>query len=409
MLISVATCAFWCLRQAIKLAKRGHRIRVSVIDAAVAAGEGGRKAFHVPSYHRKLYSRKVFDNGTHIYGGKREFLIWGTIPAEAVLCDFNIADFMEFCSSQSSLQNLFRLRTMSGTGDTDRALRLLKLDQHVLNHESVEAMAKFMGWFPNFALHENPTITTKTITKFVWDICMSWYVRPAQPLTYTAWATLAETFVSSLSPAPPTLLHDEYKESFLYGVLFSYGKEKWERDLATGMEQVRRNARKDGLGLPDEVLATEKHSLTTTIRRFYYSETPVIAPSTPRARPRPQQLTPAQTPTKAIITPFTTPLTPVTPITPSSEPAPTEHPSISRPRRSAARVDYQIRALSPEPISIDSDSDDNNELLDADSDSDSSMGDLSELLPPTPSPSARRFVSVRIRDSDGLWAAAPIV
>lgn len=46
------------------------KLRISIIDASIAGGDGGRNAYHMRAYHKQLKERRVFTDGKWQYAGK---------------------------------------------------------------------------------------------------------------------------------------------------------------------------------------------------------------------------------------------------------------------------------------------------------------------------------------------------
>lgn len=115
--ISTSNSLVWAFRQASKKMEeakketplRGQKLRLSVINAKAVGGNDKKGYYYVPPYFRLLKEKKVFDNGVWNYGGTSDFLIWATIPREAILCDFAIEDLSNLYSSFLDIGNVFRL------------------------------------------------------------------------------------------------------------------------------------------------------------------------------------------------------------------------------------------------------------------------------------------------------------
>ncbi|GAB7353640.1 hypothetical protein MBLNU459_g4052t2 [Dothideomycetes sp. NU459] len=247
--ISVSFSLFWVVRQALKQAAKGVRCgRITIINAQVAGA--GNRAFFVPPFHQQLKNKKVFTRYAWTYRGSHEFVIWGAIPANAILCNMSLQDLEARVSRLPHVRTAMRfdLLSMPGIGNT-RVRKRLQEHARPLTLDLTVDLARLL-----LSLGVDATAPPARIAKLVSDFIQGWAINVERDSS-ARWNRLAAPFAFELNSrnASEAQLR-AVEEAFLYGLKSGLGDFNWQASpQKTGVMQ-RRVARAGLESLPTSSL-----------------------------------------------------------------------------------------------------------------------------------------------------------
>ncbi|GAB7342945.1 hypothetical protein MBLNU457_g1052t1 [Dothideomycetes sp. NU457] len=274
--VSMASRFFWTIRQAMKLflRKMPNRsadaavdysgLRICLLDTATV--QKHTSVFYAKPYHDQLKSRRVFTNGAWMYGTLHEHVAWHSIPKEAAICDFSVAELQELCAADDRLNNLLRLDTISEPGGTGKIHSALQ--EQALDAESVKALSRLII----FAFAHRPVgpvdlkRSPEYIKALVTGLVEGWKLRPRPHMPLEEWSALAEVFAHGIEEAVGGPLRGinrvRFVEAFLQGV--RAGFRKWASEGTTALEKT---CTRYGLHNVDAIL---DNVLTPPVNRFQH-------------------------------------------------------------------------------------------------------------------------------------------
>ncbi|GAM84015.1 hypothetical protein ANO11243_020060 [Dothideomycetidae sp. 11243] len=280
--VSVSSNLHWVMTAAAIKHKRGESMRITIIDAKIAAGTDGARAYHVHPFYSQLRERGAYDDlGKMMYRGKYEFLVWAHIPKSAIVGDFAYGDFKGFVESEAGLKDIFRLPQLErpGQGGSDVIRNKWKNNPYDLLHTStIPALVDTIIWL--FCRNPDTTIPiADAMTKLVSDFTCGWVIRPSRALSRQEWASLALQFSralhSKLGMATSEQSLHHLAKSFLFGIVSGLGEPHWYLDAAQ-KAQLRAEMLSYGLGQPDEILSKSENPITAGIRSLINAPLPTL-------------------------------------------------------------------------------------------------------------------------------------
>ncbi|PSK36734.1 ERAD-associated E3 ubiquitin-protein ligase HRD1 [Elsinoe australis] len=290
--VSVSNDFYWCMRNAVKKAAVGKEIRVSIIDGRAAAGDDGSKAYHLKAYSGQIRSRRAYKNGGWRPAGNSEFLIWGRIPKEAVVCDFAVGDFLGTCRSNKAFGDVFRAHYFESAGATNIIRRIMSQDHPELNLVTITTICDlFRCMYSSTTTQSFPK--EEYITKLVSDIVQGWQIKPKRELSRPEWLALGQNFAETLCQKfdlpPMTTTHRNLARAFLFGMLSGFGDLNWQSDDSLKLKMIA-NAKAYGLEDPDIMYAAQDNPIIASIRSCMWenvspSHARLIGPDAPTQVP----------------------------------------------------------------------------------------------------------------------------
>ncbi|KAJ9627008.1 hypothetical protein H2203_003468 [Taxawa tesnikishii (nom. ined.)] len=242
--ISVCITLNWVIRQALQAQSRDEtNPRICVIDASIAGRN--RKAFYPGPYHREIKKYRPYENGAQLYSGTYEFLIWGNIPKEAIICDFPLSHLREHVDGIPELSSMLGFDILS---QHRRSFRNVILPQ--LQARNVQVKPSIIPAMASLAtfLGIDATSPAAYISKVVADIIEGWGIRPSID-SWAAWydkAKLFAIYLSTISMSGP-FDQKETAEAFLAGARAGLGQYDWFR-FPSKERTVNTRASRVGLG-----------------------------------------------------------------------------------------------------------------------------------------------------------------
>jgi hypothetical protein len=208
---------FWSIKNALKKLREGDNVAFSVIDRQKIPDD---HVFYANAYYEAPSRQVLFNNGAQRYRGISEFLIWRTIPEDAVLYSITIADLCQKIRDDPDMAMVFRIekcfrkrknRRIEPNLEAD-----LEADQLPLSANVVSAIAKFLrlllaGCCPLQIRH------------VVSDIIHGWRIQvPYQPPRI--WSAFSERFLIAITESGRRSLsvneQENVKLAFLQGVRY---------------------------------------------------------------------------------------------------------------------------------------------------------------------------------------------
>lgn len=215
------------------------------------------------SYQKEACKKFIFPGGKQKYQAKHEYLIWGKIPAEAIIKTVALQDLVVLANDVEVLGNAFTLDLLGAKGDFQSRIKNHRTRKPVsLKKTIIPAMARLIHFFG--------LSKSSNLARMVREIIQGWVIEIA-PMTSVEWAETAASFahfMSSLSGHFEGLRTQQaLKEAFLHGVRAGLGKPYWESDTRL-TKRLHRDAAVAGLGSPDDILNDEMTMATAALQAF---------------------------------------------------------------------------------------------------------------------------------------------
>ncbi|USW55915.1 hypothetical protein Slin15195_G092340 [Septoria linicola] len=249
----ISTCnkLLWIVQLAIKEAKRGvSNGRIALLDPAVI---GQRAIFWAPPFHREIADKSAeFRNGAFRYCGNYEFLVWGSIPREAIITTVKVTDLLRLPQLQPVIGNILRfdvLRSHAALGKKEAEFKSHGIRLDSTTAAGIARLTRFLG------------LTSKSpvqhLSHIVADVVRGWHLSVIfqEP---RAWRKLASDFARAL--AGDHWMEPEKQQSlklaFLDGIRWSQGDFN-ARHKVELMAAMQRKARLIGLEFPAKIVSDE--------------------------------------------------------------------------------------------------------------------------------------------------------
>jgi hypothetical protein len=267
-LISTTSNFFFAMRLAAKSDANPH---IYVIRGSAMPK---RKIFHLWPYHKKFKKLRLYYGGKYRNPSSHEYALWATLPRDAIIYDFALADLERHLIGNLYMSSIFRIYEMR-TGKSNKKIRDGFADDKLdLTLASIDGIAKLM---PQFGI----TVTSPApfIARLISEIIRGFAIELPKN-TPAQWNMLGGAFAYALSYyANQTHLAEtdlvRAKEAFLSGVRSGLGELNWHLSPEKQNRMIKKGLSL-GLGVNQIEVDTERlesnKRFRRNIARFSYGE-----------------------------------------------------------------------------------------------------------------------------------------
>jgi hypothetical protein len=267
-LISTTSNLFFAMRLAAKSSANPH---ICVIRGGAMPRE---KIFHLWPYHLRFLEQKLYYNGKYRNPSSHEYAVWATIPENAIICDFSLADLERHLVGNPYMASIFRIEEMKSKQGNGSILKNFKKDKLDLTLATIEGIARLM---PQFGI--SVTSPTPVIARLISEIIRSFEI-DLPKTTPTQWDILGGAFAFALSyHGEKTHVAESYlvqaKEAFLSGMRTGIGELNWHLS-PTKQAKMARKGLSLGLGFNqarvNPATLESNKEFQKTVAQFAYKE-----------------------------------------------------------------------------------------------------------------------------------------
>lgn len=183
--------------RALRERNKGHTCRLSIINIILLPR---LSIFHAKPYHASLASHGPAFSGINVwYKPTTEYLIWGQIPARAILNDISLADLETFVNGHDVLRPVLRLDILGDIAPwADSVVKRLKARPVYLTPTIIPTLADLTAYLlANEKTKTEPPAPAALVARLLSEVVRGWDVQVDRRKADT-WRTYATLFALGL-------------------------------------------------------------------------------------------------------------------------------------------------------------------------------------------------------------------